>query len=106
MKLMNKEDIYEILYAAIDEFNEMQDEDEQLEKKPESVLFSRPGYTEKGVLDSMGIVNLLISVDEAMDNDERAMDINFDVNHILENKEKLLQNIETLANHIYLLLQK
>lgn len=106
MKTINKEDIYEILYTAIDEFNEMQEEDEQLEKKHETVLFSRPGYTEKGVLDSMGIVNLLISVDEALDNDERSVKINFDVNHILENKENILQSIETLANHIYSLSEK
>ncbi len=69
-------------------------------------MFSRPGYTEKGVLDSMGIVNLLISIDEAMDNDQRTVSISFDVNHILENKESILQNIETLVNHIYSLSQK
>ncbi len=106
MKSITKEDIYKILYAAIDELNTMQEEDEQLEKKPGTVLFSRPGYTEKGVLDSMGIVNLLISVDEVLDNDQRTVDINFDVNHILEDKEKILQNIETLVNHIYALSQK
>ncbi len=101
-----KEDIFEIVYTAIDEFNEMQEVDEQLEKKPSTILFSRPGYTEKGVLDSMGIVNLLISIDEAMDNDQRTVNIHFDVNHILENKESTLQSIETLVNHIYALSQK
>lgn len=106
MKNISTEEIYEIVYTAIDEFNEMQEEDEQLEKKPSAVLFSRPGYTEKGVLDSMGIVNLLISIDEALDNDGRSVDINFDVNHILENKESILQNIGTLVDHIYSLSQK
>ena len=106
MKAVSKEDILEIVYAAIDELNEMQDEEEQLAKKPMEVLFSRPGYTSKGVLDSMGLVNLLISIDEAMDNDERTIDINFDLNHILENKESILENIETLVNHIYGLSQK
>jgi hypothetical protein len=106
MKTITKEEIYQILYLAIDDFNGMQDEDEQLEPSPSTVLFSRPGYTDKGVLDSMGIVNLLISIDEALDNDQRSVDINFDVNYILENKESVLQNIETLANHIYSLSQK
>lgn len=106
MKSITTEELFDIVYAAIDEFNEMQEDDEQLEKKPSTVLFSRPGYTEKGVLDSMGIVNLLISIDEAMDNDQRTIDINFDVNHILENKENILQNIGTLVNHIYSLSQK
>jgi hypothetical protein len=105
-KATTKEDILEIVYAAIDEFNEMQDADEQLVKKPGSILFSRPGYTEKGVLDSMGIVNLLISIDEALDKDERTVDISFDVNHILENKEQILHNIDSLVNHIYALSQK
>jgi hypothetical protein len=106
MKTITKEEILEIVYTAIDEFNEMQEEDEQLEKKPSTVLFSRPGYTDKGVLDSMGIVNLLISIDEVMDNDQRTVDISFDVNQILENKESILQTIETLVNHIYSLSQK
>lgn len=101
-----KEDIFEIVYKAIDDFNEMQEEDEQLEKKPDAVIFSRPGYTEKGVLDSMGIVNLLISIDEALDEDHRTVDVSFDVSHILENKENILQNIESLVNHIYSLTQK
>ena len=106
MKAINKEDILEIVYAAIDEFNEMQEEDEQLAKKPTEVLFSRPGYTSKGVLDSMGLVNLLISIDEAMDNDGRTVDIHFDLNAVLENKESILQNIDSLVNHIYGLSQK
>jgi hypothetical protein len=106
MKTITKEEIYQILYVAIDDFNSMQDEDEQLDKLPATVLFSRPGYTDKGVLDSMGMVNLLISIDEALDNDQRSVDINFDVNYILENKESILQNIETLTNHIYSLAQK
>lgn len=105
-KATSREDILEILYLAIDEFNEMQDEDEQLVKKPGTILFSRPGYTEKGVLDSMGIVNLLISIDEALDNDQRTVDISFDVNHILENKEQILHNIDSLVNHIHGLAQK
>jgi hypothetical protein len=106
MKEITKEDVYEIVYAAIDEFNEMQEEDEQLEKKPTTFLFSRPGYTGTGVLDSMGIVNLLISIDEAMDNNEKSVDISFDVNYILENKESILNNIDSLVNHIYSLSQK
>ena len=106
MKSIIKEDLYAIIYLAIDEFNEMQEDDEKLGKSPQTVLFSRPGYTEKGVLDSMGIVNLLISIDEALDNDQRTVDISFDVNHILENKENILLNIESLINYIYLLSQK
>lgn len=101
-----KEDIFEIVYKAIDDFNEMQEEDEKLEKKPDAVIFSRPGYTQKGVLDSMGIVNLLISIDEALDNDHRTVDLSFDVNHILENKEGILLNVESLVNHIYSLTQQ
>lgn len=106
MKTISKEDISEIIYTAIDEFNEMQDDDEQLGKNPSEVLFSRSGYTEKGILDSMGLVNLLISIDEAMDSDQRTIDINFDINHILEHKESILENIESLVNHIYSLSQK
>jgi hypothetical protein len=106
MNATTKEDIIEIVYAAIDEFNQMQDDDEQLDKNPGTVLFSRPGYTEKGVLDSMGIVNLLISIDEALDNDQRTVDLSFDVNHILENKEQILLNIDSLVNHIHSLIRK
>lgn len=106
MKTTSKEDIFDIVYTAIDDFNEMQEEDEQLEKKPGAIIFSRPGYTEKGVLDSMGVVNLLISIDEALDNDQRTVDISFDVNYILEKKENILHNVDSLVTHIYGLTQK
>src|SRR5688572_23483075 len=106
MKLITKEEIFEIVYTAIDEFNGMQEVEEQLTKTPATVLFSRPGYTEKGVLDSMGVVNLLISIDEALDNDQRTVDMAFDINYVLENKEKILINIDSLVNYIHQLAQK
>lgn len=106
MKTISKEEIYKIVYAAIDEFNEMQDEDEQLDKTPDTVLFSRPGYTEKGVLDSMGLVNLLITLDEKLDMEQNSVDIPFDINQVLEDKEKILTHIESLVNYIYQLSQK
>lgn len=106
MKLITKEEIFDLVYQAIDEFNQMQEEDEQLSKRPEEILFTRPGYTAKGVLDSMGLVNLLISVDEVLDNNQKTVDINFDINHLLEKKESLLTSIESLVNHIYELSQK
>lgn len=99
------EEIYKIIESAITEFNEMQDDEDQLVFEKKTVLFHREGYTEKGSLDSLGLVNFLITLDEYLDNDHRTVSMNFDINKLLEEKETTLKNIESLANYI-LSLQK
>lgn len=97
---MNKDQLLHVIYRAVDEFNLMQEEDEQLDKTPETVLFNRPGFTQSGVLDSMGLVNFLVTLDELMDAEQETVGLQFDINKALENKEDILKNISSLADYI------
>lgn len=97
---ITKEDLLEIIYEAVDEFNQMQEDDEQLEKSPNSVLFSRPGFTETGVLDSMGLVNFLVTLDEVMDKKQASVGLAFDISKALEDKEHILASVNSLADYI------
>ena len=99
-----EDDIYEIVYSAIDEYNEMQEEDEHIYKEP-SALLMKDG-DQGGPLDTDEAVNFLICIDELLDNDQRTVSINFDMNKILEDKKIILRNVESLVKHIYNLSQK
>ncbi|MCX7744542.1 MAG: hypothetical protein N2167_08270 [Flavobacteriales bacterium] len=98
--MISKEKILEIIYMAVEEYNAMQEEDEQLEPRPDEVLFSRAGFTKEGKLDSMGLVNFLVTLDELLDNEEETVGIWFDISEVLENKETALKDINTLADYI------
>jgi|GEM_PF-858260 len=95
-----KQELLDIIYRAVDEFNLIQEEDEQLEKSESAVLFSRPGFTQKGVLDSMGLVNFLVTLDEMLDGEQETVGVNFDINKALEEKETALADISSLADFI------
>lgn len=98
--IISKQEIIQLIYHAVDEFNLMQEEDEQLEKSLHTVLFSRPGFTQTGVLDSMGLVNFLVTLDELMDQQQDTVGLNFDISKALEDKESILKDIESLADYI------
>lgn len=85
---------------AVEEFNAMQEDDEQLEPRADEVLFSRAGFTKEGKLDSMGLVNFLVTLDELMDNEEDTVGLQFDISEALEKKETVLKDINALADYI------
>jgi len=75
---MNEKDqVLEVLYAALEELNEQLPEEHRLEKSKNTVLFG-----EAGKLDSLGLVNLIVLVEQKIEEtfgrpvtlaDERAM---------------------------------
>jgi len=57
-----QEAIVGVIYAAIDEYNEMHPPDEQLEKSPSTVLLG-----ESSKLFSLGLINLIVAVEQKID---------------------------------------
>lgn len=95
---MNKhQDILNIVFEAIDEFNQFQQTDQLLNKSPNTVLFYRSGFTKKGVLDSLGLINFLVIVETKI---KEKTNFNFNIANLLENKEEHLKNINSLINII------
>ncbi len=62
--MADKGKIEQTIYRAIDEVNMQMSKDKRLEKAPETVLYSKSGG-----LDSMGIVNFIVLVEELLEED-------------------------------------
>lgn len=93
------QNILNIIFEAIDEFNQFQQTDQILDKSANTILFNRSGFTEKGVLDSLGLINFLVIVETKI---KQKINSNFNLNiaDFLENKEETLKNINSLINII------
>jgi acyl carrier protein len=59
---LNKEDLVKTIYEAMEELNEQLPEESNPPKEYETVLFG-----EDGLLDSMGIINLLVILEEKLE---------------------------------------
>lgn len=77
--MTNLERVKKTILCVIDELNEQWPEDERIEKSGETIL-----YGESGRLDSVGLVNLIVAAEEAIEMefgapitlaDERAMSL-------------------------------
>ena len=75
--MVKKEQILQLLINAIEEINESQSPDQKIEKSLETILFGK-----QGALDSLGLVNLIVAVEQQIEEvfdevlilaDERAM---------------------------------
>ena len=55
------EQIEQLVYRVIDDFNDQLPEDRCLKKHPETILFG-----EGGMLDSLGLVNLIVATEDLM----------------------------------------
>ena len=93
-----KEEIIELIYSVIDTINES--EDVKLEKSPET-----PIYGDKGNLDSFGFVNLVTSVEEAIDEEFNAT-ISIADERAMSQKKSPFRTISTLADYIQILINE
>lgn len=95
-----KDKIRDCIFSSIDNYNGFQPKELQLEKNTGTVLFSRSGFTKEGKLDSMGLVNLLVLVEEKVKADIKP-GFTLDITEVIENKETLLTTIDALINYLY-----
>lgn len=99
-RVLTKAEWLDFLYQAIETFNEMQEADEQLPALPETALYCNPENGEAGLLDSMGLMNFLVTVDEMLDEEQDTVGLAFNINTLLEQKETALKNISALAAYL------
>ena len=92
--MTDKEKVIQAIFDAIDEVNSALPADQQLEKSEDEVL-----YGQSGKLDSLGFVNLIVTIEEAITNafdvvctlaDEKAFSL----------KNSPFRTVATLANFI------
>lgn len=95
----NKDLIQKIIFEAIDAFNETQENETQLLKDVNEILFSRAGFTEEGKLDSMSLVYFIVTVEENLQKNYGAQ-FNLKTNVLFDTKETSLKSIQSLIDYI------
>ena len=97
---MDNEKIREIVYRAIDQVNEGLSEDEKLVKSPDTYLFG-----EKGTLDSLGLVNLMVAVEQTI-NDELGYYIALAQDRVNSQPLSPFESVKSLVDYIGILLKE
>ena len=92
--------IISLIYATIDELNELRADDESIPKELETPLFG-----EKGYLDSLGLVNLIATLEEKLE-DELDLEITLVSNEVLCQQDSPFSSIQSLLNHVTSLSEK
>ena len=97
---MEKEQIAQLIFNAIDEVNQLLPEQERLVKSIDTVLFGN-----KGKLDSLGLVSLIVAIEQKI---EEALEIPITLadERALSQKRSPFRTIGTLADYIDMLLRE
>lgn len=91
---MEKKQIIEVIFDSIDDLNDQLSDDKQLTKSEDTILFG-----EKGQLDSLGLVNLIVAIEQNMED-------TFDISITLADEKAMSQakspfrNVDTMAEYI------
>ena len=97
---MNNEKVQKAIFSAVEEINTQLTDEEKLEINKDSVL-----YGSKGKLDSLGLINLIVSVEQNIEDD-------FDITITLADERAMSQEhspfrtIKTLTDYIEILLEE
>ena len=97
---MNLNNIENVIYSVIEKLNKTLPKEEHLEK---SLL--APIYGRNGKLDSLGLVNLILTIEQQIE-DEYGLKINLADERAVSQKNSPFESVETLTNYIAILLDK
>ena len=92
--MRDRDRISVVIYDAIDELNQQRPEMDRLQKMPETALFS-----ESGPLDSLGLVNFVVAVEDIFEN-EFGYSISLMDERSRSQEANPFQSIETLIDYI------
>jgi len=96
---MDKRDqVLAVIYAAVDELNELQPLEGRLEKTPEAVLFGRAAK-----IDSLGLVNLLVATEQRL-NDAFGVALTLADEKAMSQRNSPFRSVGSLADYIVTLL--
>jgi D-alanine--poly(phosphoribitol) ligase subunit 2 len=92
--MVEKQKIIEIIYNSFDDINEELPKKNRLEKKVDEII-----YGNEGKLDSLGLVNLIVSIESAID-DELDKQIVIANEKAMSMKNSPFRSVDTLAQFI------
>ena len=93
-----KKQLLETIYKSLDEINENLNDAQKLIKDKNTVLFGKDGQ-----LDSLGLVNLLVIIEQNIDDEFKIM-ITIADEKAMSQKRSPFRTIDTLVNYIDLIL--
>ena len=98
-KIIQPEDVLEVLYQVIDQLNSQSSHSEQIEKSKDAPLFGN-----KGKLDSLGLVNLIVMIEQEMEDCFEASIVLAD-EKALSKENSPFRTIDSLVEYIIELLE-
>ena len=98
--MIEKEQIVQIILSSIDELNEQLPSEERLVKSTDTALFG-----DGGTLDSLGLISLVTTIEQRIEDDLNAMVTLLQDISDIEN-ENPFRNVQSLADYIATLLEK
>ena len=97
---MSKDQVIALIYHVIDTFNAHYADQYHLEKSEDTVLFGIGG-----VLDSLGLVNFILAVEEKIEETEGRPMVLADARAVSQ-KNSPFRTVKTLAEYVHGLLEK
>ncbi len=91
---VSRKQIEQAVFLAIDEINEELPEAGRIERTSDAKLFGR-----EGVLDSLGLVNLIVAVEQAVE-DELEITITLADEKAISQKNSPFRSVESLVDYI------
>ncbi len=98
--MIDGEKVLQAIFDAMDEVNEQRPEDQRLEKSADTVLFG-----ESGTLDSLGLVNLIVGVEQRLEEDFGAS-VTLADEKAMSLKNSPFRSVKTLAEYAATLLSE
>ena len=97
---MQNEKIIQAIFRAVDDLNQQLPEEKRPEKSADAVLFGKAGK-----LDSLGLVNLIIAIEEQIQ-EEFGVAITLADERAVSQKNSPFKTIRALADYIGLLIEE
>lgn len=97
--MATQEDIFKTIYSAIDSINEQLPSGDKIAKSHESCL-----YGESGALDSVGLVTLIMAVEQEVEQ-KFGVSVPLADLSVLADGDSPFRNVASLARHIEILLK-
>ena len=96
---MEKDEIRRIIFNAIDLLNQARDEEDKIPVNPDTLLFGTNGY-----LDSMGLVSLLIDIEESLQIE--GLDVSLSDERAMSERNSPFRDVSALTEYIDKLIAK
>ncbi|MGD9948035.1 MAG: hypothetical protein AB7U29_06090 [Desulfobulbus sp.] len=96
---MTEQDIQQLIFESLEMINRSRDDDDKVPITPETLLFGNDGY-----LDSMGLVSLLIDIEESLL--QKDVELTLSDERAMSEKNSPFRSIPALTDYILKLINE